>query len=160
MLRLRHFTVLAFATGLAATSALAADSPDQATIRALRAESNRAIAAHDLKAFLPVFAEDAAFVWSNGSSASGRSGLAARFAEDFADPAFIRYVRTPAVIQLSDTGARAVEHGTWEAFKTSQGQPTRYGGDYTAHWARTPTGWRIRGELYVKLRCEGPLCTP
>lgn len=133
---------------------------DQADIIALRGQSNRAIAAHDLKAFTPVFADDAVFVWSNGTSAIGKAGLEAFFSRDFADPAFIAYIRTPGAVAVSENGLRAVEHGTWTALKRSEGGETRYGGDYAAHWFKGKDGWRIRGELYVKLRCQGPLCTP
>ena len=139
---------------------LPAYAEDQAAIRALRAASNRAIAAHDMAAFTPVFAEDAVFVWSNGTSAVGRAGLAQFFARDFADPAFVTYVRTPRQVAVSAQGARAVEHGTWTAIKREPRGETRYGGDYAAHWARTAQGWQVRGELYVKLHCIGPLCTP
>ena len=153
-------TGLLLAASVAPGLPTAANSGDPAAIRALRDASNRAIASHDLKTLMPVVAEDAVFVFSNGSSAVGRSGMETVFARDFADPAFITYVRSPTAGTVSDTGARAVEHGPWEAYKTSPAGPTRYGGDYAAHWARTPEGWRIRGELYVKLRCAGPLCTP
>ena len=139
---------------------LAAYAEDQAAIMALRTNSNRAIAAHDLAMFTPVFAEDAVFVWSNGTSSIGRAGLVQFFARDFADPAFVTYVRTPTQIAVSAHGARAIEHGTWTAIKREPRGETRYGGDYAAHWARTADGWKVRGELYVKLRCVGPLCTP
>jgi uncharacterized protein (TIGR02246 family) len=129
-------------------------------IKALRAASNRAIAAHDMDAFLPIFADDAAFVFSNGSSAKSRSELQAAFAKDFADPAFVTYVRSPDSVSISDAGVRAVEHGTWTAIKREPRGETRYGGDYVAHWFESPQGWQIRGELYVKLRCAGPLCSP
>lgn len=137
-----------------------AQAADEAAIRATRAASNRAIAAHDLAAFTPAFADDAVFVWSNGTSAIGKAGLETFFARDFADPAFDRYVRTPERVAVAVNGVRAVEHGTWTALKRNADGTTRYGGDYTAHWMRTPQGWRIKGELYVKLRCEGSLCTP
>ena len=133
---------------------------DVAAIRALRATSNKAIADHDMAAFTPVFADDALFVWSNGSTAIGKAGLQAFFEKDFADPVFIKYVRTPARIVVSQSGARAVEHGTWQAFKHNAAGDTRYGGDYAAHWVRKPDGWKVQGELYVKLRCTGSLCTP
>jgi len=139
---------------------LAIHAEDAARIRDLRAASNRAIAAHDMAAFLPCYADDAAFVWSDGSSAVGKPGLQARLAHDFADPAFVTYVRTPERVSVSEPGARAVEHGTWTAIKREPRGETRYGGDYMAHWAKAPEGWQIRGEIYVKLRCSGPLCTP
>ena len=128
----------------------------RAAIRALREVSNRAIAAHDLVRFTPIFADDAVFVWSNGTSAVGKAALSRSFAEDFADPLFIAYIRTPRQIAISDRGVRAVEHGTWKALKRG----TVYGGDYAAHWFKTDRGWRVHGELYVKLHCKGPLCLP
>ncbi len=130
-----------------------------ADIRALRGASNHAIASHDLAAFVPLFAEDAVFVWSNGTSAIGRSGLSAFFAHDFSDPAFVTYVRTPQSISIADAGVRAVEQGTWTAIKREPRGETRYGGDYMAHWFKSADGWQVRGEVYVKLRCLGPLCT-
>jgi len=129
-------------------------------IRALRAASNQAIAAHDMKAFLPVYADDAGFVFSNASTASNKAGLVAVFARDFADPAFVTYVRSPQRVSISQNGVRAVEHGVWTALKRGPGGETRYSGDYAAHWVKDDAGWRIHGELYVKLRCTGPLCTP
>lgn len=133
---------------------------DAAAIRALRAESNRAIAAHDLARFTPVFADDAVFVWSNGSTTVGKAALQTIFLRDFADPAFDRYVRTPERVAVAANGVRAVEHGTWTALNHNAEGETRYGGDYSAHWVRTERGWKIQGELYVKLRCAGSLCTP
>jgi len=137
-----------------------AHGADVARIRDLRAASNRAIAAHDMAAFLPCFAEDAVFVWGNGLSAVGRSALQSFFAHDFADPAFVEYVRAPERVSVSEAGVRAVEHGTWTALKREARGETRYGGDYMAHWFKSPEGWQIRGEVYVKLRCSGPLCIP
>lgn len=146
---------------LGATSALAiSPKVDVDAIRALRADSNRAIAAHNMARFTPMFADDAVFVWSNGSSAIGKDGLVKFFTKDFADPAFVAYVRTPSQVKISDRGVRAVEHGHWTAYKHEARGDTRYGGDYAAHWFKTDEGWRVRGELYVKLYCHGPLCLP
>jgi ketosteroid isomerase-like protein len=134
--------------------------PSVGEIKNLRETSNRAIAAHDMAAFLLVFADDSTFVWSNGSSARGKAELQDRLAQDFADPSFVTSVRSPESVSVSDAGVRAVEHGTWTALKREPRGETRYGGDYMAHWFKTPQGWQIRGEVYVKLRCSGPLCTP
>ena len=131
-----------------------------AEIEALRAATNRAIAAHDPEALLPYFAEDAVFAWGDGSSAVGRAALKADFAEDFSNPLFVTYIRTPETIAISDTGKQAVEHGTWTGLRHEPRGETRSGGDYTAHWLKSPQGWRIQGEVYVKLRCTGPLCEP
>jgi len=133
---------------------------DEAEIFALRAENNRAIARHDLTSFAPVFADDAVFVWSNGGSATGKGALLQAFAGDFADPTFVTYIRTPGRISVNDRSERAAEHGTWIAIKRDARGETRYGGDYLAHWFRGRTGWMVRGEVYVKLYCGGPLCVP
>ena len=65
-------------------------------------------------------------------------------------------MRTPDQVSVSDRRVRASERGTWIALK----QGTRYGGDYLAHWMKVADRWRVVGELYVKLYCSGPLCTP
>ena len=159
--------ILLWAALAAALSALPAQAAprsghaaDAAAIRAVRATSNRAIADHDMAAFTPAFADDAVFVWSNGTSAIGKTGLMQFFSRDFADPAFVKYVRSPARVSVSANGVRAIEHGTWTALKKNADGETRYGGDYAAHWMKQDGAWRIVGELYVKLRCEGSLCTP
>jgi ketosteroid isomerase-like protein len=129
---------------------------DVASIKAARARNNKAIAAHDIASFLPMFADDAVFTWSNGSHAIGKQDLRIFFVEDFSNPNFDRYVRAPASVSVSDRGNRAIERGSWTALK----KDTRYGGDYIAHWMKKEQGWRVVGELYVKLYCSGPLCTP
>jgi uncharacterized protein (TIGR02246 family) len=153
------FLVVATA-GAAAQTPDAATSFDQRAILRLRAENNQAIADHDIKKFSPMFAEDSGFIFSDGRTAVGRAGITAALTADFANPAFVTYVRSPTTITISENGARAVEHGVWTALKREERGETRYGGDYAAHWARTPDGWTVRGELFVKLRCTGPLCTP
>lgn len=134
---------------------------DEGVIRALRADSNRAIAAHDPERLAPMFADDAVFVWSNGSSSVGKASMLDFFRRDFATPSFVTYVRTPGRVSVSDRGARAAEHGAWTAIRRDAAGETRYGGDYLAQWAKTADGWRVRGETYVKLYCVGgDLCTP
>jgi ketosteroid isomerase-like protein len=133
---------------------------DQAAIRTLRANSNRGIAHHDMTAFTPIFANDAVFVWSDGSSAIGRPELARRFRAEFDNPNFVTLARIPETVVVSDQGVRAAEHGTWTGLRRDPHGETRYGGDYMAHWFKTADGWRVRGEVYVKLHCEGSLCTP
>ena len=133
---------------------------DEGVIRSLRAASNRALAAHDLDTFAPVFAEDAAFVWSDGSSSPNRASMLKFFRDDFAATPFVTFVRSPSRVSVSDRGVRAAEHGAWTAIKRNKDGETRYGGDYLAHWAKETGGWQVRGETYVKLYCGGSLCKP
>ena len=69
---------LSLAIAAFALPAAAAPPPpnDVSAIKAARTASNRAIAAHDLNSFLPMFADDAVFTWSNGSHAIGKKELA------------------------------------------------------------------------------------
>src|SRR3954466_11861937 len=94
---------LSLAVAAFALPAAAAPPPpnDVSAIKAARTASNRAIAAHDLDSFLPMFADDAVFTWSNGSHAIGKKDLATFFARDFADPKFDRYVRRPKIGRAS-----------------------------------------------------------
>src|SRR5205823_186406 len=96
---------------------------DIAKIKTARAANNKAIAAHDIASFLIMFTDDAAFTWSNGTHDVGRQALRIGFVQDFSDPNFDRYVRTPASISVSDRGSRAIEKGSWTALK----KQTRYG---------------------------------
>lgn len=127
---------------------------DVESIRNLRAANNKALAAHDLGHFAELFDEGALFVWSDGSTAIGRDGLKKDFAERFKDPGLTTYIRTPRDISVAEDGTRAVEHGRWTGLLKNN----VFGGDYSAHWVRTKDGWRVRGELYVRLYCAGTAC--
>ncbi|MDO7843007.1 YybH family protein [Sphingomonas immobilis] len=124
------------------------------TIRALRQENNRAIAAHDLNAIGAIYSDKAVFVWSDGSSAVGKQAMVETFGEDFADPRWssVVFTRTPVTIVLGAAGDRAFETGTWIGDKRGQAGKLSYGGSYSAHWIKGAAGWQICGELYVKLR--------
>lgn len=127
---------------------------DVEAIGKLRAENNAALARHDVEGFAKLFDESALFVWSDGSTAVGRAGLKKDFAERFKDANLKTYVRTPQEIRVAEDGARAVEQGRWTGLLGDRVT----GGDYTAHWTRTATGWTVRGELYVRLYCTGAGC--
>jgi uncharacterized protein (TIGR02246 family) len=127
---------------------------DAEQIRQQREANNKALAAHDLDGFAGLFDEHALFVWSDGSTAIGRDGLKKDFAERFKDPSLTTYIRSPHEILVAEDGARAVERGRWTGLLKNK----VVGGDYAAHWERTSEGWRVRGELYVRLYCTGAGC--
>ncbi|MEG3179490.1 YybH family protein [Sphingomonas sp. LT1P40] len=143
-------------------AALMADENPQGAIHALRADHNAAIAARDLDRMTAMYDENAVFIWSDGSSTNGRVAMRAVFAEDFSDPAWdsVVFVRTPDQIEIAKSGVRAFETGRWVGTKRKGASQIRYGGFYSAHWSRTETGWKVHGELYVKLHCTGRRCTP
>lgn len=138
-------------------AALAAPG-DEAAIRAVRAESNAAIAAHDAARLAPTLAEDVVIVAGGGDGVIGRDAVLRRFAGAFAEADFVDYVRSPARIDVAGYGARAAERGHWVGRWRGPLGETRMSGAYFAHWAGSGGRWRIRAETFVTLACEGPRC--
>lgn len=132
---------------------------DEAAIRAVRAESNAAIAAHDVGRLAPLFTEDVVIVAGGGDSVIGRDATLRRFADAFGDEDFVDYVRTPEMIEVASYGVRAAERGHWVGRWRSPLGETRMSGAYLAHWVRPQGPWRIHAETFVTLACEGPGCT-
>ena len=137
----------------------AADDAD--TIRTLRNESNTAMISHQVDKLMASLSDDFVLVGgSSGIAHSGKAALRDYFLEAFHDPGFVTYVRTPAAITVSDDGTRAVEHGHWQGIWRSDASQSFMGGDYLAHWSKRDGKWTDRAEVYVTLRCTGPICKP
>lgn len=129
-------------------------------ITRLRARSNAAIAARDLEGVLADTAPNAVFVLGNGEIELNRDATRIGWAKDFADPTVVGYVRTPVRIDVSTAGDRAAEHGDWVGdFKMPAG-PARRSGSYFVHWTKADGAWRVVGESYVNLACDGAGCRP
>jgi uncharacterized protein (TIGR02246 family) len=144
---------------LALLLALAAASPaDEAAIRAVRAETNAAIAAHDSARLAPAFLEDVVLVAGNGDAVIGRAAMLARFGVAFDDDSFVDYLRTPDRIDIAAGGDRAAERGHWAGHWHGEPADRRVTGVYLAYWVRLDDQWRIRAETYVTLVCEGAGC--
>jgi len=127
-----------------------AQSPES-DIRAIRQQSNRAIAQHDINTFAHSLAEDFLIVRGSGVFVASKAEYVNLFREDFADPKSMSYVRTPDKIELSSAAPLAAEHGHWIG-KNPDGT-TGYGGPYLAMWRHTAQGWQIRSELFIGLSC-------
>ncbi len=142
--------------------ALAGPAPqaDADQIRAQRARSNAAIAAHDAKALPPLYEPDATVIrGSGGAVLHGVESIVASLAASFADPDFVSWVRTPESVTVSQGGMRAAESGRWSGHWTKPGGDTRLSGVYLAAWVRSDGRWRLRSESFVTLNCEGgPHC--
>ncbi len=121
-------------------------APDE-PIRALRAQSNAAIVAHDAEGVVAIMAPDVTVAVAGGPVLRGLEANRAAFAEQMADPAFRGYVRTPDTVSVS--GPRAMEAGQWVGRWQSRAGPIAQRGRYTAEWALTPVGWRIMRETFV-----------
>ena len=138
------------------TTSLADDGAD--TIRALRMESNDAIARHDVDKLQSFLDEDFVISISTGAIERSRAEHGRSFALHFEQFPDVVYVRTPLKIVLSEAYPLAIEHGTWVGSRTDKNGRLENGGQYTAAWRKTDGTWRIYSELYVGLYCNGVDC--
>jgi ketosteroid isomerase-like protein len=123
-------------------------SPDSA-IRAKRKLTNRLIAAHDAARLRPHLTDDILLIVGDGALIEGADAVVAAFAGQFADPAFVTYVRTTDTVEIAADGARAAETGRWTG--TWKGG-TQMSGVYMAAWRDRRGQWLLERELYVTLR--------
>jgi ketosteroid isomerase-like protein len=123
-------------------------APD-AAIRAKRKLTNRLIAAHDAPRLRPHLTDDMMLVAGDGELISGAEAVIAAFAGQFADPAFVAYLRTTQTVELAADGRRAAEIGRWVG--TWKGG-VEISGAYMAAWRESRGQWLLERELYVTLK--------
>lgn len=131
---------------------------DAETIEALRMQSNEAIARHDVGAIRSFLNDDYVITISTGAIERSRDEHSRGFARHFVEFPDVVYVRTPSAITISDTYPLAIEQGTWVGTRTSENGKLESGGQYTAAWKKTDSGWKIYSELFVALYCRGADC--
>ena len=122
-------------------------SPEVA-IRAKRKLTNRLIAAHDAARLRPHLTDDTLLIVGDGDLIQGADAVVAAFARQFADAAFIAYVRTTETVEIAGDGARAAETGRWVG--TWKGG-VEMSGVYMAAWRESRGQWLLERELYVTL---------
>ena len=122
--------------------------PD-AAIRAKRKLTNRLIAAHDAKRLRPHMTDDMLLIVGDGELIQGAEAVAAAFASQFADAAFIAYVRTTDTVDIASDGQRAAETGRWVG-RWKGG--VEISGFYMAAWRENRGQWLLERELYVTLQ--------
>lgn len=141
---------------LRAQAAVRADSSvDVRAIVASRARSNAAIARHDTAGIAREMMPDVTVVSSTSSMGAGVAANVSRMAAQFARRSDTRWVRTPDTIAVFDAWGVASERGHWVGTWTEPDGPLVIRGSYEAQWRRQDGTWRIQGELFVPLRCEG-----
>ena len=123
---------------------------DQA-ILARRRLTNKLIVNKDAARLKPFLDPGCQLVTGDGSLLSGREAILSAFAAQFADPAFVNYVRTSGEVTLDGPGNRAAETGAWTALWRNSGNETRMSGTYLACWRKTLGQWVIESELYITL---------
>jgi ketosteroid isomerase-like protein len=122
-------------------------APDVA-IRAKRKLTNRLIAAHDAARLRAHMTDDMLLIVGDGALIRGADAVVAAFASQFADAAFIAYVRTTEIVELADDGRRAAETGRWVG-RWKDG--VEVSGVYMAAWRENRGQWLLERELYVTL---------
>jgi Domain of unknown function (DUF4440) len=115
------------------------------TIKALREQSNAALLRHEIGPVVAILHDNARILRSDGSLVNGPAAMARGFESNFADPAFVTYVRTPLSIDVD--GDTAAEAGRW----IGQWKNRSIRGTYLARWMCTSAGWRIIAELFIPL---------
>ncbi len=130
-------------------------SSSTAEIRAARARSNAAIAAHDTGAIAHEWMPDLHVTASTGSRTAGADANAMAMQAQFARRPDTKWVRTPSRIRVFDAWQVASEEGEWVGTWTDPDGPVRIGGTYLAQWRHVDGRWRIQAEVFVPLHCDG-----
>jgi ketosteroid isomerase-like protein len=124
---------------------------NEAAIRRLREESNRAIALRDGAGVGNSLGEDYVGVIGDGTFVRSRAEYLRLFQEGFDHPKHgMTYVRTPEEVKVAEDQTLAAEHGSWVA--TVASGAVAFTGSYAAMWRRTSPGWKIRSEIFVTLQ--------
>lgn len=131
-----------------------------AEIRAMRAQSNAAIAARDYSKMEPLLAPDFTILPGSLGSPLGRDLFGQRLSDTFRDPTFVTYVRTPGRISVSSSRKRAAEIGTWIGRWRKPDGEMRLTGVYQAMWVPLEGRLRLKNESFVTLRCSGSRSCP
>ena len=98
---------------------------------------------------------DVTVMSSTSAAATGAIANVQRMAAQFARRPDTRWVRTPDRITVFDAWAVASERGHWVGTWTEPDGPVTIRGSYEAQWRRVDGVWRIQGELFVPLHCDG-----
>jgi ketosteroid isomerase-like protein len=121
----------------------------ETSIRAKRKLTNRLIAAHDAARLRPHLTEDVLVIAGDGSLIQGADNVVAAFAAQFADGAFIAYLRTTETVDVAIDGRRAAETGRWIGRWQDRAE---MGGVYLAAWRESRGQWLLERELYITLQ--------
>ncbi|MEP6884644.1 MAG: nuclear transport factor 2 family protein [Gammaproteobacteria bacterium] len=152
-----RFNALLVIVGYIGTSYASTAATPTSTVRAQRAEYNAAIAAHD-PVRLRTFLVDDYHLISGSSGNVDSSGDAATHGyadEEFKDPTFVTYRRTPTTVVSAASGKRVAETGRFEGIWHKPDGTMRKTGIYLAMWIPSAGTWRLKSEAFVTLACTG-----
>ena len=152
-----RFNALLVIVGCIGTSYASTAATLTSLVRAQRAEYNAAIAAHD-PVRLRTFLVDDYHLISGSSGNVDSSGDAASQGyadEEFRDPTFVTYRRTPTTVVNAVSGKRVAETGRFEGIWHKPDGTMRKTGIYLAMWIHSAGTWRLKSEAFVTLACAG-----
>jgi uncharacterized protein (TIGR02246 family) len=132
-----------------------AQQADEQLIRAARARSNTAIAAHDLDGIARVWMEDVHIVTSTSAQGAGKDENRARMARQFGSRRDTTYVRRTTEVQVFEPWGVASERGEWTGSWTEPDGKVTIGGAYLAQWRKVGAEWLIQAEVFVPAHCRG-----
>ena len=128
---------------------------DDAAIRAARAQSNQAIAAHDVPGIARHWLPDVHIVSSTSAQGSGREVNGQRMADQFSRRPDTVYVRTPTTVDVFAAWNVASERGEWTGRWTEPDGVVQVRGTYLAQWRKANGTWLIQAEVFVPTTCTG-----
>jgi ketosteroid isomerase-like protein len=146
---------LALAATAAPGTARQGPSAHDTAIRAARAASNAAIAAHDISGIARHWATDVHIVTSTSAQGTGHAVNGQRMAQQFARRPDTIYVRTPALVDVLAAWGVASERGEWTGRWTEPDGVVQVSGTYMAQWRTVNGTWLIQAEVFVPTACTG-----
>jgi ketosteroid isomerase-like protein len=120
-----------------------------ADIRALRRQSNAAIASLDANYVISFMSDDIVVQVAGGPELRGKVANREAWEKQMAEAGFGGYVRTPDKITIADDGTHASEIGHWVGRWRVKGRAHVEEGRYTAEWRLGVMGWEIVQEAFV-----------
>ena len=152
-----RFNALLVIVGCIGTSYASTPADPTSIVRAQRAEYNAAIAAHDPARLRMFLVEDYHLISGTSGDIDSSGDAAARgYAdEEFKDPTFVTYRRTPTTVVNAVSGKRVAETGRFEGVWHKPDGTMRKTGIYLAMWVPSAGTWRLKSEAFVTLACTG-----
>jgi len=152
-----RFSALLLIAGCIGTSIASPPGTPASIVRAQRAEYNAAIAAHDAARLRTFLVDDYHLILgSSGNVDNGADAATRGYAdEEFKDPTFVTYRRTPTSIVPAASGKRIAETGRFEGIWKKPDGTMRKTGIYLAMWVPSAGTWRTKSEAFVTLACTG-----
>jgi ketosteroid isomerase-like protein len=124
----------------------------------VRAESNAALARHDVTRLARCWAPGYVVVTSTNVHAVGRAASIARMAAAYEAKPDLAIARDAVSVEVYEPLGMAAETGRWESSWTASSERMTLGGTYFAKWQKyQDVGWLIQAEVYVPTSSSGTL---